>query len=454
MAVTWNPADKAANVTLSNGDLTATIGTDAWGAVRSTISKATGKWYFEIRVDVTGAANYHSVGIGTSAASLTKVGADSFSYGYSAYDGTKWTGLSSYAYGDSYTTGDIVGVAFDLDAGKIWFAKNNAWQASGDPAAGTNEAFSGISGTFFPMVAGGRTTNATTARFSSASQTYSPPTGFVAIEAINLLDGKVRIKDSTTNLLDGKVFAKIKGTNLLDGKAYIHKVATNLLDGKAILTHTAQISATCPTPTAEMTAVFRWVRMQAEVPVPTASFSIGKRIEGTCPTPDLTCTAYPGRSATIRAKVPVPTCFMRTGVKMGPAGVPVPTCSMVADTHHFAYIYGRVPAPSATIEADTENIANISASVPCCRGIFTTTVGNVASIYGRVPCPDATMSAISGKVVSIRGSVPVPGPGVRFHASLMNVAISIEGTVPTPEGFFSVYGLTSHVLRHVRGEVR
>ena len=39
----------------------------------------------------------------------------------------------------------MVGVALDMDNGKIWFRKGATWQASGDPAGGTNAAFTGIS---------------------------------------------------------------------------------------------------------------------------------------------------------------------------------------------------------------------------------------------------------------------------------------------------------------------
>jgi hypothetical protein len=45
----WNKADKEANITLSNGDLTATSGTTFWRNVRATIGVSTGKWYWEIK---------------------------------------------------------------------------------------------------------------------------------------------------------------------------------------------------------------------------------------------------------------------------------------------------------------------------------------------------------------------------------------------------------------------
>ena len=56
---------------------------------------------------------------------------------------------SSGAYGTSawfpgMVAGDIISVALDVDASKIWFGKNGTWGNSSDPAAGTNSVdFSG-----------------------------------------------------------------------------------------------------------------------------------------------------------------------------------------------------------------------------------------------------------------------------------------------------------------------
>jgi len=40
----------------------------------------------------------------------------------------------------------VIGVALDMDNGKIWFSKNGVFQASGDPVAGTNAAFTNLGG--------------------------------------------------------------------------------------------------------------------------------------------------------------------------------------------------------------------------------------------------------------------------------------------------------------------
>ena len=492
MAVTWNPSDKGANVTLSNGNMSAEANAANADSVRATTSKSSGKWYWEILID-RNTVDGNTVGAGTSSASLVEVpGYDANGYGYNSASGEKIHSNSWVAYGSDFTTNDIIGIALDLDNGKIWFAKNNVWQASGNPATGTNAAYTGLSGIFFPMYSPKSEydpdpPDKATARFTAAAQTYSSPSGFSAFEnvltatklldgkvriksvatnlldgkvaintPINLLDGKIRLKGSASNLLDGKAKVRDNATNLLDGKTRIKDSATNLFDGKAYVTYTAQIDATCPTPTCEMAATFRYARLQAEAPTPTASFRVGKRIEGGCPAPGFTCTAYVGRNPSVVASAPVPTCSMRVGLSLSVGtDAPVPTCSMVADTHHLATLYGNVPAPTCEIIADTENVTIINASAPCPRGLFTATVGNVADIYGRVPCPTCSMLAITGTVVKLEGRVPVPGPLVRLRASPLNVSITLEGNMPVPTMTSSVLcSLPSLVLRHERGEVR
>lgn len=174
---TWNPADKNANITLSNGDLTATVSVSAWCSLRAKIGKSSGKWYWEVTIDVN--TWYHTIGVGTLSASLNlDPGGDVNGYGYFGTTGRKKHNGSVTDYGANYAPGDIIGVALDLDNGKIWFSKNGVWQASGDPAAGTNEAFSGISGTFFPMHGLYTNLSACTVNFGASAFTYSVPSGF------------------------------------------------------------------------------------------------------------------------------------------------------------------------------------------------------------------------------------------------------------------------------------
>jgi len=177
MTWTWNPSDKSAGITLSNGDLTATRnGASSYAGVRSIASLLlTGKHYFEYYIE--NHASNHILGIADGSVGLTYPGAAMDGFGYRS-TGDKYP--AGGAYGDSYTTGDVIGVAYDADNAKLWFSKNNVWQASGDPVAGTNAAFTGMTADTYYAMAGLYSTNdEVTVRFTTASQTYSPPTGFL-----------------------------------------------------------------------------------------------------------------------------------------------------------------------------------------------------------------------------------------------------------------------------------
>jgi|GEM_PF-1637425 len=162
---TWNPSDKGSEITLSNGNLTITQ--NGTGIVRSTISVATGKWYWEYSI---ASPSQMRAGVAKSGASLSNIfGSDAFGWSYRAADGTKFNNGSSGAYGDTYTVGDVMGVALDMDAGTLVFYKNNVSQGT---------AYTGLTG---PMYAGaGNTTMVSTVNFGATPFTYSPPAGFNA----------------------------------------------------------------------------------------------------------------------------------------------------------------------------------------------------------------------------------------------------------------------------------
>ena len=84
------------------------------------------------------------------------VGHDSHGWSYYASNGNKYTGGSGSSYGNSWTTNNIIGVAFDADTRTLWFSKDGVWQNSAtisEIAAGTttNSAFTnfGTAGEFF-----------------------------------------------------------------------------------------------------------------------------------------------------------------------------------------------------------------------------------------------------------------------------------------------------------------
>ena len=188
---TLNPVVGGPNIsqiTFSNGNLEATWNTGSSYAVTlGTIGVNSGKWYWE--TTIAGTSGYWLFGIATSAISLNNyIGQQAVSYGYYSLNGNTYNANSSTSYGNSYTTNDIIGIALDLDNGKVFFSKNGTWQNSGNPASGTNAAYTGLSGTFFPAYAEGTSSAAAAyiCNFGQRPFAYTAPSGFKALCTTNL----------------------------------------------------------------------------------------------------------------------------------------------------------------------------------------------------------------------------------------------------------------------------
>jgi hypothetical protein len=132
-----------------------------------------------------------NVGIAKAAATLTNyVGSDAYSWGYHSGDGNKYDNGNTTSYGNSYTSSDVIGVAFDADNGKLFVSKNGTWQASGDPVAGTNAAFTGLtSGPYFPatsFITGTGGASSISCNHGQRAFAYTAPSGFKALCTQNL----------------------------------------------------------------------------------------------------------------------------------------------------------------------------------------------------------------------------------------------------------------------------
>lgn len=190
-ATVWNSADKAASLTLSGGDLvvTRTSASGTVGAVRATTGRSSGLWYWEdIYTTLAADQDDGSWGLGSSSATLTGyIGSDVNGWGITktgassttiqkAHNGSK-TNLTSTA---TWTSGDVMMIAWNANTGNLWFGRNGTWFDSGDPAAGTNPIFTSVTGTLYPMTATARQNDVFTGNFGSTAFTYSAPSGFSA----------------------------------------------------------------------------------------------------------------------------------------------------------------------------------------------------------------------------------------------------------------------------------
>lgn len=184
-AVTWNPSDKSSRVTLSSGNLLATANSDAvYGSVRATLAKTFGKHYFEVLVEEASVSNFVMIGVATAAQLLDSyVGNGVYGWAYYQETGVKTHNAANEAFGAPYTSGDVIGVHLDMDAGSAWFSKNGAVQGGGNPVLGTGPAFTGLSGAVFPAISLYRSSSpahSVRGRFRMTDFGYAPAAGYAA----------------------------------------------------------------------------------------------------------------------------------------------------------------------------------------------------------------------------------------------------------------------------------
>jgi len=135
---TLNPLQpQAALITLSNGNTSMANANNAWDSGHCTLGVNTGKWFWEVKIN--SAPTYVRIGIDEENQIdnvAHALGESSNQVGYNL-SGEYTKGNSDTAYGASITTGDILGIALDLDNNKLYFAKNGTWQNSGVPTSGS-----------------------------------------------------------------------------------------------------------------------------------------------------------------------------------------------------------------------------------------------------------------------------------------------------------------------------
>jgi hypothetical protein len=197
--------------TYSDGNTTVSYADDS-GAGKSTMGTIcfdTGKWYWEYKVNsatdtvfggITRADYDPNDNFAGRSIYYNKTGALSV--------GTGTGGTANASYGNTYTTADIISVAFDCVNGVIWFAKNGTWQNSATQAeieAGdtTNSATTGITlnqfwSPFFEGADSGFSANFGNAPYTISSGNadgngygnfeYAVPSGYYALNTKNLAE--------------------------------------------------------------------------------------------------------------------------------------------------------------------------------------------------------------------------------------------------------------------------
>ena len=182
--------------TYSDGNLKATwtSGGETFQAFASIeITQSMPKIYWEVKNLVLGdSGNYPLSGIANANQTSSSTNTSWFI--------TAGGGVGVYANGTVYqnapltsvtapgATG-VIGYAYDPATGKFWIAINGTWQNSGNPVTGVNPAATlPTTNNWIPVLGnyGGSPQSSSAINFGQQPFTYTPPTGFVALNTFNL----------------------------------------------------------------------------------------------------------------------------------------------------------------------------------------------------------------------------------------------------------------------------
>jgi hypothetical protein len=180
-----------------------------------------GKWYYECKVSEACNTTETLLGISayTTTSATASLGSTVDAYGYYGRGTIRTNNGNAISSLSTYTAGDIISVAFDLDNNKFYVRKNGgSWENSGDPTSGAtgtgaqsitasgSQTVANNVGGYFPAIADYDSTDGGTFQvnfggcsafaISSAASDgngygsfeYAPPSGYYALCTKNLAE--------------------------------------------------------------------------------------------------------------------------------------------------------------------------------------------------------------------------------------------------------------------------
>jgi len=188
---TLNALSKASDITLSNGNLTATRSTTSFSSVMSTIGVNKGKWYWEAKVVSLGIINFGVTKTTQDGTTHSSVDAGRVMYSSNGTIYDEGFANSPIATGTTFSTNDIIGLGLDCDNGTLRFYKNgtliytysNAGLSTNEvtPANGLYNAVGDMNFGSPPYSGSSNTDGAGYGNFS-----YAVPSGYYALNTKNL----------------------------------------------------------------------------------------------------------------------------------------------------------------------------------------------------------------------------------------------------------------------------
>jgi len=168
---TWNPLVPSGQAAPTDGNLSQINST---GCRTATMQfPQSGKWYLEWLAG----SNTMAIVVGLPFVPTTQANSQTYSVGY-YNNGNKYVAGTATAYGASFTSGDIIGLALDFTVSPptITYYKNNTSQGAINLTSGIDYVVAaGIGGTGLEVI-----------NFGQRPFSYTPPSGYVALNTYNM----------------------------------------------------------------------------------------------------------------------------------------------------------------------------------------------------------------------------------------------------------------------------
>jgi len=188
-----NPVAKNSRVTIANANLQLTGDNTANHQITyGTFPLTTGKWYWEVVVNNATTSTVNIVGIqsyiGFADGTYCGSSGNGIGWGYTTNAGNFYSNNFTVSGTAPVLANGTIGIAYDADAGKIWFRNTSGSWVQGDPAAGTSPTgtLSGTATAVMPAVSFYNSNGAWSFNFGQQAFSYTAPSGYKALCTANL----------------------------------------------------------------------------------------------------------------------------------------------------------------------------------------------------------------------------------------------------------------------------
>ena len=188
---TLNILDNAA-ANPRNGNLqSGTANTAGWRHTYATFAMpSSGKWYWEVTRQGGAINGSNGICYGLADQRAVELTRDINSNSNNLYLRQSDAQYNNGTYTTPFPTtsvGNVIQFAFDADTGSMWTGVNNTWTGA-NPSTGNSASWTSIPSGMIPLVGSYGSNNYSIINFGQQGFTYTPPTGYKALNSQNLPD--------------------------------------------------------------------------------------------------------------------------------------------------------------------------------------------------------------------------------------------------------------------------